>query len=63
MGVMASSLLWVMQDLYHQPYWYQVRQGFLPGFLGVPRMGQGLGLNLSFEGFKGWELTVQDPQP
>ena len=20
MGIMASSLLWVMQDLYHQPY-------------------------------------------
>ena len=21
MGIMVYSLLWVMQDLYHQPYW------------------------------------------
>ena len=31
MGTMVSSLLWVMQDLYHQPY---AMQG-LSGFCGV----------------------------
>ena len=24
MGIMVCSLLWVMQDLYHQPYYYEV---------------------------------------
>ena len=40
MGIMVYSLLWVMQDLYHQPYDYKsfiapslvLRLGWLRGF-------------------------------
>ena len=28
MGIMAYSSLWVMQDVYHQPYHMDVRRGY-----------------------------------
>ena len=30
MGIMVYSLLWVMQDLYHQPYWEEPSFSFRP---------------------------------
>ena len=29
MGIMVCSLLWVMRDLYHQPYHYKRKQGMV----------------------------------
>ena len=53
MGTMVYSLLWVMQDLYHQPHWYNL-QAVLQT-LGVRSLGfrlQELGFRVRGLGFR-----------
>ena len=56
MGSMASSLLWVVQNLYHQPYHYN--KIFRPLY-GMVIFAQTLQDSPSFSEFRRWRLQVR----